>query len=70
VSDLDPEFLELADVFELHADSIASYGGDLGVRDRGLTESAVAVPGDLAGSSLMRLRAGTLRSTPFSKRST
>ncbi|HEY6475503.1 MAG TPA: type II toxin-antitoxin system death-on-curing family toxin [Polyangia bacterium] len=44
MSDLDPEFLELADVFELHADSIARYGGDLGVRDRGLIESAVAVP--------------------------
>jgi death-on-curing protein len=44
VSDLDPEFLELDDVFELHADSIARYGGDLGVRDRGLIESAVAVP--------------------------
>jgi death-on-curing protein len=44
VSDLDPEFLELEDVFELHADSIARYGGDPGVRDRGLIESAVAVP--------------------------
>ena len=44
MSDLDPEFLELEDVFELHADSIARYGGDLGVRDRGLIESAVAVP--------------------------
>jgi death-on-curing protein len=44
VIDLDPEFLELEDVFELHADSIERYGGDLGVRDRGLIESAVAVP--------------------------
>jgi death-on-curing protein len=44
VSDLDPELLELEDVFELHADSIARYGGDIGVRDRGLIESAVAVP--------------------------
>jgi death-on-curing protein len=44
VSDLDPEFLELEDVFELHADSIARYGGDLAVRDRGLIESAVAIP--------------------------
>lgn len=44
MSNLDPEFLELEDVFELHADSIARYGGDLGVRDRGLIESAVAVP--------------------------
>jgi len=44
VSDLDPEFLELEDVFELHADSIARYGGDMGVRDRGLIDAAVAVP--------------------------
>lgn len=44
MNDLDPEFLELDDVFELHADSIARYGGDIGVRDRGLIESAVAVP--------------------------
>ena len=42
--DVDPEFLELEDVFDLHADSIARYGGDLGIRDRGLIESAVAVP--------------------------
>ncbi len=44
MSDLDPEFLELEDVFELHADSIARYGGDRGVRDRGLIDAAVAVP--------------------------
>lgn len=44
MSDLDPEFLELEDVFELHADSIARYGGDMGVRDRGLIDAAVAVP--------------------------
>ena len=41
---LDPEFLELEDVFELHADSIERYGGAAGIRDRGLIESAVAVP--------------------------
>jgi death-on-curing protein len=44
VSEIDPEFLELEDVFELHADSIARYGGDIGVRDRGLIDAAVAVP--------------------------
>jgi death-on-curing protein len=43
VSELAPEFLELEDVFELHADSIARYGGDVGVRDRGLIDAAVAV---------------------------
>ncbi len=44
MSDLDPEFLELEDVLELHADSIARYGGDIGVRDRGLIDAAVAIP--------------------------
>lgn len=44
MSELDPEFLELEDVFELHADSIARYGGDIGVRDRGLIDAAIAVP--------------------------
>lgn len=44
MSELDPEFLELEDVFELHAESIARYGGDIGVRDRGLIDAAVAVP--------------------------
>ena len=41
---LDPEFLEVEDIFELHADSIERYGGSVGIRDRGLIESAVAVP--------------------------
>jgi death on curing protein len=40
---LDPEFLEVEDVFELHAESIERHGGDSGVRDQGLIESAVAV---------------------------
>ena len=44
MTDLDPEFLELEDVLELHADSIELYGGDGGIRDRGLIESAISVP--------------------------
>jgi hypothetical protein len=32
VTRLDPEFLELEDVFELHADSIQRYGCDSGIR--------------------------------------
>lgn len=44
MTDADPEFLEVDDVFELHAESIARYGGDRGVRDQGLIESAIAVP--------------------------
>ncbi len=37
-------FLTVDDVLELHADQIALYGGDPGLRDRGLIESAVATP--------------------------
>jgi death-on-curing protein len=37
-------FLTVDDVLDLHADQIAVYGGDPGLRDRGLIESAVATP--------------------------
>lgn len=53
MSELDPEFMELEDVFELHADSIARYGGDIGVRDRGLIDAAVAVPRQSFGAEYL-----------------
>lgn len=37
---MDIEFLTVADVLEIHADQTARYGGDPGVRDFGLLESA------------------------------
>lgn len=37
-------FLTLAEVIEVHADQITRYGGDSGVRDLGLLESALAQP--------------------------
>ena len=40
----DPEFLTVDDVLDLHRDQIERYGGDLGIRDRGLIEAAVAMP--------------------------
>jgi death-on-curing protein len=39
-----PEFLDLEDVFELHALQLARFGGADGLRDRGLLESALAQP--------------------------
>ena len=39
----DPEFLTVDDVLELHRDQIERYGGDPGIRDRGLIEAAVAM---------------------------
>lgn len=38
------EFLNLDDVLALHAGSIQRFGGDSGVKDLGLLESAIAMP--------------------------
>ena|GEM_PF-5461052 len=40
--DLEPEFLDLEDVLELHQSSLDQYGGGAGLRDIGLLESAAA----------------------------
>ena len=41
---MDPTFLTLSDMLEIHSDQIERYGGDLGVRDMSLLESAIAMP--------------------------
>jgi death on curing protein len=38
------DFLEVTDVLLLHSDQIDLYGGEHGVRDMGLLESAIAQP--------------------------
>ena len=38
------DFLTVEDVVSLHANQLELYGGDPGLRDRGLLESAVAQP--------------------------
>lgn len=40
----EPEFLTLDEIPEIHRDQIERYGGDEGIRDNGLLESAVAMP--------------------------
>ncbi len=40
----EPLFLSLAEVIEVHSDQIQRYGGQHGVRDFGLLESALAQP--------------------------
>ena len=40
----EPLFLTLAEVIEVHSDQIKRYGGQDGVRDFGLLESALAQP--------------------------
>ena len=39
-----PIFLSLSEVLEIHRDQIDRYGGDLGIRDLGLLQSALAMP--------------------------
>ncbi len=40
----EPIFLTLAEVVAIHSDQIARYGGEVGVRDIALLESAIAQP--------------------------
>jgi death on curing protein len=40
----DPVFLTLGEVLEIHRDQIERYGGDAGIRDLGLLQSAMAMP--------------------------
>ena len=39
-----PIFLSLGEVLEIHRDQVERYGGDLGIRDLGLLQSALAMP--------------------------
>lgn len=41
---MEPTFLSLAEVLEIHRDQIQRYGGDAGIRDMGLLQSAIAMP--------------------------
>jgi len=50
---IDPEFLELEDVLELHERQIEAFGGTKGLRDQGLLESALAVPQATFGGQLV-----------------
>lgn len=46
---MDPLFLELEEVLEIHRDQITRYGGSDGVRDMALLQSALAMPRAGAG---------------------
>ncbi|HVT87257.1 MAG TPA: hypothetical protein VHD56_00240 [Tepidisphaeraceae bacterium] len=48
-----PRFLSLLRIIELHRDSIDIYGGDPGVRDMGLLESAIAQPRAMYGGRFL-----------------
>ena len=47
---MEPLFLTLEEILEIHRDQIERHGGALGVRDNGLLESAVAAPESWFGS--------------------
>lgn len=48
-----PAFLSLEHVLAIHRRSIAEFGGDPSVRDQGLLESAVAMPGAQFGGEFL-----------------
>ncbi len=58
----EPTFLTVDDVLQIHEEQLACYGGADGIRDRGLLESAVAMPqasfgGDFVHANLFTMAA-------------
>ena len=49
--DTKPDFFSLAEVLDFHMEQIELYGGNHGVRDMGLLESALAMPVSGMGDS-------------------
>ena len=71
---MQPEFLDVGDVLQIHADQLERYGGLSGVRDLGLLESAVSMPrasyaGEFLHGDLFAMAAAylshTTRNHPF-----
>ncbi len=48
-----PDFLQVEDVLLVHGDQLDLYGGEHGVRDLGLLESAVAQPRSAFGGEIL-----------------
>ena len=53
MSEQTPTFLTLDEVLEFHAEQVELFGGDPGVRDFGLLESAIAQPRQAFGGSFL-----------------
>lgn len=49
----EPDFLTLAEVLDIHAFQLERHGGRPGLRDRGLLESALAVPQSSFGGEFL-----------------
>ena len=50
---MEPSFLTLLEILEIHADQIERYGGSTGIRDAGLLESAIAMPSAAFGDKYL-----------------
>lgn len=49
----EPEFLDVEEVIALHGRQLEEFGGSSGIRDRGLLESAVAMPAATFGGAFV-----------------
>ncbi len=50
---MEPQFLRLVEVLEIHQDQIDRYGGDSGLRDIGLLKSAIGMPPTTYGGEFL-----------------
>lgn len=50
---MDPHFLTLAEILEIHQDQIIRYGGDPGLRDLSLLKSALGMPATTYGGEFL-----------------
>lgn len=50
---VEPAFLDLGELLAIHRDQIARYGGEDGVRDWGLLQSAIATPAATFGGEYL-----------------
>jgi len=50
---MDPKFLSLTEVLEIHQDQLARYGGDTGIRDIELLKSALGMPSATYGGEFL-----------------
>ena len=63
---MQPEFLTLDDALQIHQHQISQYGGDPSLRDRGLLESALAMPRQAFGGQYVHdFPSGMAAAYPF-----
>lgn len=50
---MDPKFLSLAEVLQIHQDQVSRYGGDPGIRDLNALKSALGMPAATYGGDFL-----------------